>query len=81
MIDLIARFPELVEQAGEQCKPYTVANYAYSLANNFNTFYHAHQVIQENKGIEKARLALVKAVKITLGNALGLIGLKAPERM
>ena len=81
LIDLIARFPELVEQAGEQCKPYTVANYAYSLANNFNTFYHAHQVIQENKGIEKARLALVKAVKITLGNALGLIGLKAPERM
>ncbi len=81
LIDLLARFPELTEQAGEQCKPYAIANYAYSLADNFNRFYHSHQVIQEDKEVEKARLALVKAVKITLANALDLIGLKAPDRM
>jgi arginyl-tRNA synthetase len=81
LIDLIARFPETVEQAGEQAKSYLLANYAYSLADSFNRFYHAHQVIQQDKGIEKARLALVKAVKMTLGNALSLIGLNAPERM
>jgi arginyl-tRNA synthetase len=81
LIDLLARFPDIAEQACEQAKPYTVANYAHALADKFNTFYHAHQVIQEDKNLEKARLALVKAVKVTLGNALELIGLKAPERM
>jgi len=81
LIELLAKFPELVEQVGEQCKPYMVANYAYNLADKFNTFYHAHQVIQDNKEIEKSRLALVKAVKIVLGNALDLIGIEAPDKM
>jgi arginyl-tRNA synthetase len=82
LIDLISRFPATVEQAALEYRPLVMASYAYDLANNFHSFYHAVPVIQsEQEDLREARLRLVAAAKQTLANALRLLDIQAPEAM
>ena len=82
LILMISRFPEIFIDAAENLKPHLIAEYANSLADKFNTFYAALPVIKaEPPELSMARIMLVDAVRITLHNALNLIGIEAPERM
>jgi arginyl-tRNA synthetase len=82
LIDLISRFPDVVEQAAQEYRPLVIANYAYDLANVFHSFYHSVPVIQaESAEIQAARLRLVAAAKQVLANALHLLVIQAPEVM
>jgi arginyl-tRNA synthetase len=82
IIDLISRFPTIVEQSAEEYRPLVVANYVYDLANAFHSFYHAVPVLQAGSEAERAaRLRLVAAARQTLANALALLGITAPEVM
>jgi arginyl-tRNA synthetase len=78
----LASFPDTFIEATDFLKPNSIADYANSLADRFNTFYNALPVIKaETPEISDARLALVDAVRIVLRNALSLIGIVAPEKM
>jgi len=78
----LASFPDMFVEAAEYLKPNLVADFANSLADKFNTFYNAFQVIKaEPQGLSNARLALTDTVRIVLRNALNLIGILAPEKM
>jgi len=56
--------------------------YAIKIADKFHSFYNACQVIDEkNPELTSARIQLVLAVKIVLGETLNLIGVEAPEKM
>jgi len=82
LIDMISRFPAVVQQAAEEYRPLVMATYAYELANTFHSFYHAVQVLQaETEAIKAARLRLVAAARQTISNALLLLGITAPEAM
>lgn len=82
LIDLITRFPEIVQTAAEEYRPLLIANYAYELANTFHSFYHAVPVLQaENEAIKNARLQIVAAARQTLSNALWLLTIAAPDVM
>jgi arginyl-tRNA synthetase len=82
LVKLLARFPEIVREAGEKLQPNLPALYAAELALAFNTFYEAAPVIEaETAELRAARLRLVNCVRITLRNALELMGIAAPERM
>lgn len=75
-------FEEVVKLAAKQFKPDLIANYAYQLAQLFANFYERCPVINAKDEREKeARVALVKAFRQVLGNALTLLGIKALERM
>ncbi len=51
LIDLISRFPKVVQQAANEYRPLVIATYAYDLANTFHSFYHAVPVLQaESRG-------------------------------
>lgn len=79
---LLARFPSVVQQAAKQCRPHVIADYSLEVATEFGKFYNECQVLQEkNEKAKTTRLALVKATKTVLHNALELLGVKAPERM
>lgn len=84
-IDLLKKlgeFPQLIADAAEKRTPHRVANYINDLASAFHSFYNANKVLDgENRELTTARLALVKAVRVTLQNALALIGVDAPEKM
>ncbi|UCG44531.1 MAG: arginine--tRNA ligase, partial [Candidatus Bathyarchaeota archaeon] len=82
LVIMLARFPEIVVDAAENLRPNTIADFANALADKFNTFYNALRVIGvEPIELSAARLALVRGTQIVLGNALSLLGIKAPERM
>jgi arginyl-tRNA synthetase len=78
----IGEFPEAVGEAAEKRMPHRITNYIYELASAFHSFYNAEKVLDmDHVEKTKARLALIKAVQITLKNALALIGVSAPEKM
>jgi arginyl-tRNA synthetase len=82
LIDLISRFPAIVQKAAEEYRPLHLATYAHNLAKAFHLFYHAVRVIQADaEGVRDARLRITAAAKQTLANALNLLGIEAPEVM
>ncbi len=82
LIEVIARFPHVIEEAAEDLEPHAVATYTREFAETFNTFYRECPVLTaEDEKVRDARLALVAASKHTIANALGVIGIEAPESM
>lgn len=82
LLKKLGEFPQVVADAAEKRIPHRVTNYIFELASTFHSFYNAEKVLNEDNPEEtKARLALIKAVQITLKNALALVGVSAPEKM
>ena len=78
----IVRLPDVVEDAAATEETHGVTAYATDLATAFHAFYRDARVIEESEPERSAaRLALVAAAKTTLANALGLLGIAAPESM
>ncbi len=75
-------FPDEVESAANERAPFKITNYIHTLAELIHGFYTECRVIdRDNIEVTASRLALCQASKITLKNALDLIGVEAPDRM
>jgi len=78
----LSGFPDAFVEAAEFLKPNSIADFANSLADRFNTFYNAFRVIDaESPELSNARLALTNSVRTVLGTSLSLLGVVAPEKM
>lgn len=78
----LADFPNVVNDAAEDKAPYKITNYIHALAELIHAFYNECRVIDSNNlETSGSRLALCKASKIVLKNALSLIGVSAPIHM
>lgn len=78
----IADFGNTIEGAAKERAPYRLTAYIHKLAGLVHEFYAHNRVIdRENIPLTQSRLALVKAAKITLHNALGILGVSSPEKM
>jgi len=78
----IVRFPEVVEDAARSEETHGVTAYATELATQFHAFYRDARVVDASEPERSSgRLALVSAARSTLANALGLLGISAPEAM
>jgi len=82
LLKLVGLFPDVVLRAGSECRPHHIAEYMLDLSTTFNKFYNAYPVIKaESAEAAEARLAIVKAARITLRNGMELLGIEAIERM
>ncbi|ELD8135280.1 TPA: arginine--tRNA ligase [Staphylococcus pseudintermedius] len=81
LLKKVAEFEPMIEGAAEARAPHRVTNYIQDLAAHFHKFYNAEKVLTEDQAKTKAHLALIDAVRITLRNALQLVGVTAPEQM
>lgn len=81
VISAIGRFNETVKAAGEKYEPSLITRYALDLASVFNKFYINCKIATEREEIKNFRLSIVKGVKITLTNALSLLGIDTVEQM
>ncbi len=77
----LSRYPEALEAAALSHEPHQLANYLRDLANEFHTYYNAHQFIVDDTKLRDARLSLNLAVKQVIKNGLELLGVSAPESM
>jgi arginyl-tRNA synthetase len=81
LVKRLASYPELVQQCAVQRAPHTLVHYLRDLANDFHTYYSAHQFIVEDATLRDARLTLALATQIVIRNGLGLLGVSAPDTM
>ncbi|WCK54385.1 arginine--tRNA ligase [Aneurinibacillus sp. Ricciae_BoGa-3] len=77
----LGAFPGEVANSAEMLAPHRIVRYVHELAGMLHSFYNAERVITEDEGLTHARLALMKAVQITIQNCLKMIGVTAPEKM
>ncbi len=82
LVRALARLPEVVEDAVAAEETHGVTAFAIELATTFHAFYRDARVVDPDEPERSAgRLALAAAAKITLANALRLLGISAPEAM
>jgi arginyl-tRNA synthetase len=81
LIKTLLDWPSLLEGATESLEPHRIANWLHETARLVHTWYHKHHVLVDNGELMKARLALAKAARIVIANALSVLGISAPERM
>ena len=78
----LAAFPGVVLDASKERAPFKITNYIHDLAEKVHAFYSECRVIdRDNLDISASRLALCKATKQVIKNALYLIGVNAPNHM
>ncbi len=81
VIQELAEFPDVVEQAMVRNEPSLITRKIILVAQRFNKFYHDCPILVEDQALKGSRLALVLAVKTVLATGLDLLGIKAPEKM
>ena len=81
LVKKLSGFENAIDIASRELKPNIIAIYARELADSFNQFYRYVPVLDAEPEFRAARLALVDCSRIVLANALGTLGITAPESM
>jgi arginyl-tRNA synthetase len=83
LLKKLAVFPEVAEGAAREREPHRIITYLHELAAIVHGWYHHTRAVGAPEGAvtEHARLLLARAARIVLANALGLVGISAPDRM
>jgi arginyl-tRNA synthetase len=77
----MSELQELVSEAARDRAAFRMTHYAQDLAGMFHAFYTSCHVINDDKALQNARLALCDATRIVLALSLGLLGISAPVKM
>jgi arginyl-tRNA synthetase len=82
LIQIMAEFPAVVQEAGDTFSPAVIANYIYELVKEYNQFYHDYPILkEENEELRKFRLVLSQNIGKIIRTGFSLLGINVPERM
>jgi arginyl-tRNA synthetase len=82
LVKKLLAFPAEVAEAAERRAPHRIAVYALETAQTFTAFYRDCRVVgAEPEALESFRLATCVATKRVIAQALGLLGVTAPDKM
>lgn len=82
LIQRLTDYPNAVKQAGDEFSPAVLCNYAFALAQEFNSFYHDYSILNEADEQKKnLRLLLSAEVAKVLKHSMSLLGIEMPNRM
>ena len=88
MMRAIAAWPRMVEGAAEAHEPHRISFFLYDLASEFHTFWNKGNedislrfIIEGDKAITCARLALIRAVALVIASGLEILGVTPVEEM
>jgi arginyl-tRNA synthetase len=81
LIKRLLQFEDAVAGAARALEPHRLAYWLQELAGLFHPYYRAHRVLQDDRALSLARLALCVAVGQVVANGLDLLGVSAPETM
>ncbi len=78
----LEQYPSVTETAGIEFNPSLICNYAFRLAQHFNSFYDVHSIAHaENEEKKALRLMLVIMTAQVLRHSMQLMGIRLPEKM
>ncbi len=82
LIVSIEQYESVIEQAATEHNPSLLAIYVFNLAKTFNSFYTEHSVTHaESPEKKQLRLQLCLFTANVIKSAMGLLGIRVPERM
>ena len=81
VLNLLARFPEIIKKAARELEPHQIAQYLRDLAAAMHSWYNANQFLVDDIQVRTARLMLAAATRRVLANGLQLLGVTAPDSM
>ena len=81
LLNKVYEFKDIVEISAQKRMPHLITNYVYELATLFHSYYSHEKIISDDIKYTMERINLIKTVKITIKNALNLIGVEALEKM
>jgi arginyl-tRNA synthetase len=75
-------YPAMISEAAIEFNPSSICNYCFQLAQLFNSFFEVHSISKaENDEKKQLRLMIVVMTAATLRHAMGLMGIRLPEKM
>lgn len=78
----INQYTNKIQEAAREYSPAILANYAYELAKEYNQFYQAIPIFNESDPDKlKFRIAFSEVTAATIAKAMGLLGIRVPDRM
>jgi arginyl-tRNA synthetase len=81
LITTLSKYPEILQRTAIQHEPHMLIHYLRELANQFHTYYNAHQFLVDDAKLRDARLNLICAAKQVLANGLNLLKINTPYSM
>ena len=81
LIKKMSAYPEEIRLSARERAPHRLARYVFELAGLFHQFYNQCRILGVDPELQQARLGLITAVRITIANGLGILGVTAPEHM
>jgi arginyl-tRNA synthetase len=81
LLKTLLEFPEVVQSCALSFEPHRLTVYLREVAESFHRFYHEHRVINDDKQLMQARLALCLMAKIVIANGCKILGVSCPEKM
>jgi arginyl-tRNA synthetase len=79
---LLEQYGTILQQAAVEHNPSVIAIYVFTVAKTYNTFYTEHSVLNaESEEKKQLRLKLCQLTASTIESAMGLLGIRVPERM
>jgi len=81
LMNMLSRYPEILESAAENLEPHLVGQYLRDLAYKFHTYYGSHIFLTDEPGLRDARLVLISATRRVIANGLTCLGVSAPQSM
>lgn len=81
IIKMLGEYPEVLCECARSLEPHFIPYYLNQLVSLFHSYYHDNRILSDDVELTKARLFLAFAIKEVIGNALGLLGVSAPEKM
>jgi arginyl-tRNA synthetase len=81
LLKALGHYPDAVARAREENEPSLLGSYCLEIGRALNHFYNQCKVLGEERPVEDARLLLVWGARMVLAEALGILGIPAPEAM
>lgn len=81
ILKAIYNFEDVIKDAGEKFQPFFITRHIVNLAQMFNKYYASTPILVDDEDLKQARLMLCYATKTVIKNGLGILGIKAPEKM
>ncbi len=81
LINLLAEYPSVVQEAAKEYEPHKIAQYSFDLAKELNKYYENVSVSRSERTEREARVKLLYLLRSNFEHALGLLGIEVPSKM
>ena len=82
LIISLLEFPKIIQEAANSFSPALIANYAYEVVKDFNSYYQSTSILgADSLSIISFRVALSQQTAKVIKSSMSLLGINVPQRM